>query len=51
MNDYDDVITCCEGKKFCVSCWKFMLIAKDVVTTTLREDLGLKKIMYVFSGA
>lgn len=27
-----------------------MLVAKDVVTTTLREDFGFEKIMYVFSG-
>ena len=50
MNDYDDVRTCCTGKKTCVDCWKFMLVAKDVITTTLSEDFGFNKFMYVFSG-
>lgn len=50
MNDYDDVRTCCEGKKTCVSCWKFMLVAKDIVSTSLSQDFGFNKFMYVFSG-
>lgn len=50
MNDYDDVRTCCEGKRTCKRCWKFMLVAKDVISKTLLEDFGFCKLMYVFSG-
>lgn len=50
MNDYDDVRTCCTGKTTCVHCWKFMLVAKDVITQTLTEDFSFTKFMFVFSG-
>lgn len=50
MNDYDDVRKCCEGKNTCQLCWKFMIVAKEVITRTLMEDFGFEKFIYVFSG-
>jgi DNA primase small subunit len=50
MNDYDDVRNCCSGKKICVKCWKLMIVAAEIITTSLEEDYDFHKIMYVFSG-
>ena len=50
MNDYDDVRTCCQGKKICSLCWKLLKVAMDIITVTLKEDFGFEKFMYVFSG-
>ena len=50
MNDYDDVRTCCEGKKVCVQCWKLLVIAVEVIEKALAEDYGFTQLMYVFSG-
>ena len=50
MNDYDDVRTCCSGKKVCLKCWKMLIIATEILELTLTEDFDFHKIMYVFSG-
>jgi DNA primase small subunit len=50
MNDYDGIRTCCEGKKLCNSCWKYMEAAYKVLREVLYEIFGFQKILWVFSG-
>lgn len=50
MNDYDDVRTCCLGKKVCVKCWKLLITAVEVIENALSEDFGFNQLMFVFSG-
>jgi DNA primase small subunit len=50
MNDYDDVRTCCKGKKVCEKCWRLLVIAVEVIERALAEDFDLHKLMFVFSG-
>ena len=50
MNDYDDVRTCCVGKKVCVKCWKLLVIAVQIIEEVLAEDFDFHQLMYVFSG-
>ncbi|KAL2210789.1 prim-pol domain-containing protein [Sarocladium strictum] len=50
LTDYDDVRTCCDKANICNKCWQFMTMAIKVIDAALREDLGFKHIMWVYSG-
>jgi DNA primase catalytic subunit len=50
MNDYDDVRTCCEGKKVCRKCWRLLVIAVEILEKCLADDYDFHQLMYVFSG-
>lgn len=50
MDDYDNIRTCCKGKKMCDSCWQYLTSAYEVLKKTLEGDFGFKHIMWIFSG-
>jgi len=51
LTDYDDVRTCGKGKDHvCPKCWPFVVDAALIIEEVLREDFGLSKITWVFSG-
>ncbi|EZG89090.1 DNA primase, partial [Gregarina niphandrodes] len=50
MNDYDEIRTCCQGKKVCPSCWLFIAVAAKVLHNALTKHFGYHSLLYVFSG-
>ncbi|EJD32869.1 prim-pol domain-containing protein [Auricularia subglabra TFB-10046 SS5] len=47
---YDDIRTCCTGKRICRRCWGFLAAAINVLEASLRLQFGYKSILWVFSG-
>ena len=50
MSDYDQVRSCCSGKKICVLCWDWMSTAAEILRDLIAADLGYSHMIPVFSG-
>lgn len=50
INDYP-ARTCCQKRPtVCCRCWAYLVLAIKVVSRTLREDLGFRRLLWVYSG-
>jgi len=50
LTDYDEVRTCCDKANICNLCWNFITVAIKVMNAALRDDLGFKHVLWVYSG-
>ncbi|KAF8250063.1 prim-pol domain-containing protein [Wilcoxina mikolae CBS 423.85] len=50
LTDYDDIRTCCDKANICNKCWQFVTVAIKVIDVALKEDLGFRHVMWVYSG-
>jgi DNA primase small subunit len=50
LTDYDDIRTCCGKANICNKCWNFVTAAIKVMDVALKDDLGFKHVLWVYSG-
>lgn len=51
LTDYDPIRNCgCRGADICRTCWKFMVMAMQVMDVGLREDFGFEHLAWIYSG-
>ncbi|PWW80023.1 prim-pol domain-containing protein [Tuber magnatum] len=50
LTDYDEIRTCCDQANICNLCWNFITVAIKVMNAELRDDLGFKHVLWVYSG-
>lgn len=50
LTDYDDVRTCCAKARICHRCWRFITVAIKALDAALKDDLGFRHVLWVYSG-
>ncbi|KAL7276280.1 p48 polypeptide of DNA primase [Rhizina undulata] len=50
LTDYDSIRTCCDKANICLKCWQFITVAIKVIDFALKDDLGFKHVLWVYSG-
>lgn len=50
LTDYDSVRFCCSEKRVCNRCWILVVCAAEQLDNRLREEFGLRHLLWVFSG-
>lgn len=45
LTDYDEVRTCCQEAKVCDKCWKFMVVACEIIQLALKGIYSLHYLL------